>query len=183
MQLIKIFEFTLLTCFLLGLSLWLLCSKDQWTLIATIVNIRNSAETMGAFWYVMVSMFKDRIFFMEEVYLLFQFATACYLCELSVNVAHMIRCLEFYQEPDSKGELRHKLQRRRERLLMHGYLLLTIIKMLLNQYPTLHDVNLVFFTLAMNVTLIFKYVGGLHVIICGLVYGIANTLFMWITWL
>ena len=113
---------------------------------------------------------------MEEFNVLFQFATAAYLCELPLNISHMIRCLEHHQKSDN----RQKLQRRRERLLMHGYLLITLTKMLLNQYPTLHDLNLVFFALAMNITLIFKYVEGLHVIICGIVYGIGNTLFMWI---
>jgi hypothetical protein len=81
---------------------------------------------MGSFWYVMTVMFKERLFFLEEVYVLLQFAVSWWLCELLVNVSHMIRCLEHYQGRSNK------VQRRRERLLMHGYLLITMVRMIMN---------------------------------------------------
>ena len=37
--------------------------------------------------------------------------------------------------------------------------------------------------LAMNITLVFNYVEGLHFLVNGITYAIANSIFLWITWL
>ena len=53
----------------------------------------------------------------------------------------------------------------------------------MNPYPNLHDFSfLVFFTF-MSINFVLNYVEGLYFMVGGVAYAIANTTFLWITWL
>ena len=55
--------------------------------------------------------------------------------------------------------------------------------MVLNPYPSLHDLSfLIFFTL-MTITFVLNYVEGFYFMSSSVLYAIANTAFLWVTWL
>lgn len=66
---------------------------------------------------------------------------------------------------------------------MAALLLVSIVKYIMNPYPTLHDLNQVFFFFLMNVTLVTNFVESLYFLMAGIFYAISNTLFLWITWM
>ena len=53
----------------------------------------------------------------------------------------------------------------------------------MNTYPNLHDLSFVFFFILMSITMVLNYVEGFYVMIGGILYAVANTSFLWITWL
>lgn len=67
--------------------------------------------------------------------------------------------------------------------MIFGFLMLSMIKLILNPYPTLHDLNIAIFFFLMNITLIMHYVESLYPLLCIVGYSIVNSLFLWITWL
>ena len=87
---------------------------------------------------------------------------------------------------EGKGSIKvpaQKSQRRRQRAFMVGFLLLSFVKMVMNPYPTLHDLSIVIFFLLMNITLISTYVEAFTFIVFGILYAVINTGLMLVTWL
>lgn len=66
---------------------------------------------------------------------------------------------------------------------MVGFLLLSFVKMVMNPYPTLHDLSIVVFFLLMNITLVNSYVEASTFILFGILYAVINTGLMLVTWL
>ena len=66
---------------------------------------------------------------------------------------------------------------------MHGILLISFVKVIMNQYPNLHDLNFIVFFLLMSITMVQNYVEGFYFLSSGVMYSVANTGFLWITWL
>ena len=69
------------------------------------------------------------------------------------------------------------------RVLLEEMFVCAFTKIILYQYPTLLDLNILTFIAMLNLNMTLKNVEGLIVIIFGIVYSILNTIFMWITWL
>ena len=87
---------------------------------------------------------------------------------------------------EGKGSIKvptQKSQRRRQRAFLVGFLLLSFVKMVMNPYPTLHDLSIVIFFLLMNITLISTYVEAFTFIVFGILYAVINTGLMLVTWL
>ena len=76
-----------------------------------------------------------------------------------------------------------KTHRRHTRLYMHGMLLISFVKVIMNQYPNLHDLSFIVFFLLMSITMVQNYVEGFYFLTSGIMYSVANTGFLWITWL
>ena len=66
---------------------------------------------------------------------------------------------------------------------MVGFLLLSFVKLIMNPYPTLHDLSILSFLVLMNLTLVLSKVEAFVFISCGILYGIINTWLLLITWL
>jgi len=81
------------------------------------------------------------------------------------------------------AEFSHKVDRRRQRLVLMTFLMTSFVKFVMNPYPTLHDLNFILFFLLMNITFVRSYVEAFFFFISGIIYAIANTLFLWITWM
>ena len=73
--------------------------------------------------------------------------------------------------------------RRHKRLYMAGLLLLSYVKFIMNPYPTLHDFSFVIFFTLMSITMVLHYVEGFYFMSAGLLFAIANSGLLWITWL
>jgi hypothetical protein len=50
-------------------------------------------------------------------------------------------------------------------------------------YPTVHELNDIFFFLLMSVTFVRNYVEAFYFFITGILFAIANSGFLWTTWL
>ena len=50
-------------------------------------------------------------------------------------------------------------------------------------YPTLHDLNSIFFFLLMSINFVKSYVEAFYFLVAGILYAIANSAFLWVTWL
>lgn len=66
---------------------------------------------------------------------------------------------------------------------MVGYLMVAFVKMIMNPYPTLHDLSILTFLVLMNIRLINTRVEGFTVIVGGILQGSLNTALLLITWL
>ena len=65
---------------------------------------------------------------------------------------------------------------------MLGFLVISFVKLILNPYPTMHDISVMAFMVLMNITFINSYVEGFVFLACAIFYGTLNTWFMTITW-
>ena len=86
----------------------------------------------------------------------------------------------------SKGGVKisaEKAQSRRQRAYMVGYLLVAVVKMIMNPYATLHDLSMLSFFVLMNIILITRHVEGFFFILGGILYGTINTWLLLVTWL
>ena len=59
----------------------------------------------------------------------------------------------------------------------------SFLKYMLNPYPTLHDMEIMFFFGLMNITFILQYVEAFFFLVFAIFYGIGNSTLMWCTWL
>lgn len=66
---------------------------------------------------------------------------------------------------------------------MTGILLISFVKVIMNAYPTLFDLSFVVFFILMSITFVKNYVEGFYFMSFALIYAVANTGFLWITWL
>jgi len=66
---------------------------------------------------------------------------------------------------------------------MIGFLLVAFVKMVMNPYPTLHDLSMLTFMGLMNITFLVNHVEAFIFICFGVVYGIMNSWLLLITWL
>ena len=66
---------------------------------------------------------------------------------------------------------------------MAGFLLVAFLKLIMNPYPTLHDLSILSFLILMNLTLVLSKVEAFVFICCGILYGTINTWLLLITWL
>jgi len=66
---------------------------------------------------------------------------------------------------------------------MTGFLLVNIIKALYNSYPTLHDMNIVVFSILLNINLCLHYVEGFYFWIMVLFGSSVSSALAWNTWL
>ena len=82
-----------------------------------------------------------------------------------------------------RAHLIEKGWRRHQRLYMSGVLLISFVKMIMNPYPNLHDLSFIVFFTLMSITMVQNYVEGFYFMSAGLLYAVANTGFLWITWL
>ena len=76
-----------------------------------------------------------------------------------------------------------KVQRRRQRAYMVGFLLIAFVKHMLNPYPTLHDLSIVSFLILMNITFVLKHVEAFVFLSFATFYGTITTWLMMILWL
>ena len=66
---------------------------------------------------------------------------------------------------------------------MVGFLMVAFVKMVMNQYPSLHDLSILTFMALMNITFMVKHVEAFVFICGGIIYGVINTWLLTITWL
>jgi len=144
--------------------------------------VKDSSENTGMFWYLFLVMFKDKIEYTALMLLLTQAIVVMFTCQIITQTSYMIKLLE---QVDVKDTLTHrqKTQRRKERLAMTAFLCINIIKALYNPYPTLHDMNIVIFSILMNINLLLNYAEGFYFIIMVLLYSFGSSALAWNTWL
>ena len=66
---------------------------------------------------------------------------------------------------------------------MEGFLLVSLIKIVMNPYPTLHDFSVLGFMMFMNIRFLVNYVEALLLGVFAIIYGMSNTWLLGITWL
>ena len=76
-----------------------------------------------------------------------------------------------------------RAQKRRQNSYLRGFLLVSFVKLVLNTYPSLHDLSTLAFVLLMNITFVKRQVEALIFICAGILYGVINTWLLSITWL
>ena len=138
-------------------------------------------------------MFQGRILFTRYVLVLMQLAMSLFISQMLWNLNDVLDWgVEGRDQPkkadaDDKAPAglvdSHKAQRRRQRAYMVGFLLLSFVKLIMNPYPTLHDLSILSFLVLMNLTLVLSKVEAFVFISCGILYGIINTWLLLITWL
>ena len=154
------------------ITVWfVLASPDQLRNTYNIMMVNNSSENIGNFWYIMTEMFPDKLEFLKLQYLLLTGAMCAFMSLLLHKTYDMLDlCTE-------------KVESKRKSLLINGILILSLTKLVMNQYPCLDDLSIVVFFVALNLKFIFRYVGALLLFTCGTIYAIMNSGFLWITWL
>jgi hypothetical protein len=75
------------------------------------------------------------------------------------------------------------MARRKERLVFTGFFIMTMLKLITNPYPTLHDLNCAFVFLMLNITLVIHYVEGFYTLLIILTYAVIQSCFLWVTWM
>lgn len=72
----------------------------------------------------------------------------------------------------------------RDKLLLNGILLISFVKLVMNQYQCLHDLSLTVFFLVLNYKLLNREVSGIiqFLFFCVIGFGLLNSCIMWITW-
>ena len=154
-----------------------------------ILLVNHPAENLGNFWYIMHEMFAGfRLTFFKYIYLIMQTSTCLFVSLQMYKAADMIDAVMGAQlKIDKSHEARkrdiEKTHRRHTRLYMHGMLLISFVKVIMNQYPNLHDLSFIIFFLLMSITMVQNYVEGFYFLSSGVLYSVANTGFLWITWL
>jgi fatty acid desaturase len=102
----------------------------------------------------------------------------CFVSILLNQTANYIDQLD-----DLEMQAAGKSSRRRIRLYMVGLLLISFVKFVMGAYPTLHDLNEIFFFLLMSITFVKSYVEAFYFLLAGILYAISNSAFLWVTWL
>jgi uncharacterized membrane protein YfhO len=102
----------------------------------------------------------------------------CFLSMLFHQTANYIDLLD-----ENKVQTQQKSERRRLRLYFTGVLCISFVKLIMGAYPTLHEVNDIFFYLLMSLTFIRNYVEAFYLFIAGILFAVANSGFLWSTWL
>jgi hypothetical protein len=134
--------------------------------------VNNTSENVGIYWYLYIEMFPDKLPFMKQSMLLLQL-TMCVLISI-----HMDKAFTALEIANPKN-----VQPKRQKLLMNGVLLISFVKLIMNQYPCMDDLSMTLFLTAVNVRFVIKNVGALTLFLFGTVYAIINSAFMWVTWL
>ena len=160
-------------------------SQIQWTNTKNILLAKDPNENLGLYWYLLSEMFKDRILFFRYALVLMQLAMSLFVSQMLWNLADMLDWTVEQQSSNEEGNKldTNKAQRRRQRAYMVGFLLLAFVKLIMNPYPTLHDLSILSFLILMNMTLVLSKVEAFVFICCGILYGIINTWLLLITWL
>ena len=116
----------------------------------------------------------------------------CVTLAANLLTSHMIWNLYDYidwgyeardQAPGTVVVSPQKAQNRRLRGYMEGFLFVSMIKIVLNPYPTLHDFSVLGFLMFMNIRFLINYVEALLLGVFALIYGMSNTWLLGITWL
>lgn len=63
-----------------------------------------------------------------------------------------------------------------------GFMVISFVKLILNPYPTMHDIAVMTFMVLMNITFVNKYVEGFVFLSCATFYGTLSTWYNMITW-
>ena len=143
-----------------------------------ILYVNNRSETMGSFWYVMVEMFHDKLLFFKKLYLLMQMLICCLISMIVYQTANYLDLLD-----EHEFQTLQKSKHRRIRLYFNGVLCVSFVRLLMGAYPTVHELNDIFFFLLMSVTFVRNYVEAFYFFITGILFAIANSGFLWTTWL
>jgi hypothetical protein len=67
--------------------------------------------------------------------------------------------------------------------MMNGITIITLTKLVMNQYPCLDDLSIAVFFVVLDLKFILKNVQALLLFTLGTIYAILNSGFLWITWL
>ena len=143
-----------------------------------ILYVNNRSETMGSFWYVMVEMFHDKLLFFKKLYLLMQMLICCLISMIVYQTANYLDLLD-----EHEFQTLQKSKHRRIRLYFNGVLCVSFVRLLMGAYPTVHELNDIFFFLLISVTFVRNYVEAFYFFITGILFAIANSGFLWTTWL
>ena len=108
---------------------------------------------------------------MKLMYLLLQLVMCCF-------VAIMIQ-KTFDVVPLAGGSPGKKVKG----VFLNGILLIGFVKVVMNQYPSLHDLHLLVLLMLLNGRFMAKRVDIISVLIIGVAYSIFGSAFLWITWL
>ena len=151
---------------------------------ANILLAKDPNENLGLYWYLLAEMFQERILFFRYALVCMQLAMSLFLSLMLWNLNDVLDWTVEGREQE-KGPLVNeiKAQRRRQRAYMMGFLLVAFVKMIMNPYPTLHDLSIISFLVLMNITMVLRKVEGFVFIACGILYGVINTWLLLITWL
>jgi len=133
--------------------------------------VNNQSENIGNFWYIMTEMFPKDLKFLKMMYLLLT-ATMCALI-----AQHLHKTFDMLAKCTVDQELKRKS------LMMNGITIITLTKLVMNQYPCLDDLSIAVFFVVLDLKFILKHVQALLLFTLGTIYAIFNSGFLWITWL
>ena len=157
----------------LVVAVWACVGSESQVLNAyNILMVNNTTENIGTFWYLNLEMFKTRLAFLKTTMLLVQ-AFMCVLIAMHLHKTYDALSMA-YPAPQP---------RRRRNLYLNGVLILSLVKLVMNQYPCLDDLSTCAFFVVLNLSFVTKNVGALMLFLCGTACCATNSAFLWVTWL
>ena len=154
---------------------WLALSSRQSLQNAyNILMVEDPTITIGSFWYMMAEMFKDHLLFLKLLYILQQ-AMMCIFT--TIHITSTFNAIDKKNDGD-------KQPKKRQNLLLNGILILCFVKLVMNQYPCLHDLSLTVFVLSLNLGLVGREITPIvrFLFFCVVGFGMLTSSVMWVTW-
>lgn len=153
------------------------CSvHEQIQNMKNIIFLQDHSENVGLYFYICIEVFKQHVDFFLYAYVLYTFIAVLQVQQMVSRAYTVIAlCSEYDKE---------KYEKRMFRAKCLAVFLCTFIKVLLNQYPLLTDLQFIVFTLACcNMRCALKHIEGRLLITYALVFSIINSMILFNTWL
>ena len=157
----------------LVLLVWACLGSESQLLNAyNILMVNNTTENIGTFWYLNLEMFKTILAFLKRSMLLLQ-AFMCVLIAMHLHKTYNALAMAYpTPQPD-----------RRRKLYLNGVLIVSLVKLVMNQYPSFDDLSTCAFFVVLNLSFVTKNVGALMLFLCGTACCATSSAFLWVTWL
>lgn len=81
--------------------------------------------------------------------------------------------------------VKHNKDRMLKKLFLNGLVLLSFVKLVMNQYPCLHDLSLCAYFVALNTSLVCREINGIvrFIFFCVIGFGVLSSSLMWVAWM
>jgi hypothetical protein len=133
--------------------------------------IMDPTVNIGAFWYMIQEIFPENLLFLKGTYVIEQATMCVFIC---IHICKTFTALELANKPE----------RLKPKLYLNGVLCLSFVKMIMNPYPTMHDISFTAFWLQMNLSLVSREIHSAirFVFFCVVGFCLISSAVMWITW-
>ena len=149
--------------------IFILAGKEWWQNTTNLWYVQEPSVNMGAFWYMMPEMFPSHLPFLRLMYV---------ISHASMCVFITILCSKTYDVilPDAATK--------RTKLYLNAVLLLSFVKLIMNPYPSLHDLAYTAYWICLSSSLVRKEIPTplLFVFFCIVGYCLLSSTLLWCTW-